>query len=302
MIATVSPAPGNYEESLSTLRFAHRASSVRTHAVVNEDPNARIIRELREEVERLRMQISSQGEGPSRQELLEQINLRHQEEKRCALAKQYDQFEQYIHELTQSLQTTSSSSTTATMMMTPSVSFYEGDFNLMTPTTGGGGSFPKSKTHRFDAVAPLNSNAAKKSKKFFDWLQRRDERFKESLSRLKAEIQSASSLAVEANTLSLELARRRMVPRENYFEVGLQIPVANLRPSKLESCDSICQPVIRVCWLPHNNDSDDVKLWSIEQFRVCFLYKLYIGLYLLSLIKYRLLLALGKIGGNAKYA
>ncbi|RCN26345.1 hypothetical protein ANCCAN_27929 [Ancylostoma caninum] len=58
MIATISPAADNYEETLSTLRYADRAKRIVNHAVVNEDPNARVIRELREEVETLRMQIS----------------------------------------------------------------------------------------------------------------------------------------------------------------------------------------------------------------------------------------------------
>ncbi|KAJ3606514.1 hypothetical protein NHX12_026035 [Muraenolepis orangiensis] len=58
MIATVSPAADNYEETLSTLRYADRAKSIVNHAVVNEDPNARIIRELREEVEKLREQLT----------------------------------------------------------------------------------------------------------------------------------------------------------------------------------------------------------------------------------------------------
>ncbi|XP_029452756.1 kinesin-like protein KIF13B [Rhinatrema bivittatum] len=58
MVATVSPAADNYDETLSTLRYADRAKNIVNHAVVNEDPNARIIRELREEVEKLRDQLS----------------------------------------------------------------------------------------------------------------------------------------------------------------------------------------------------------------------------------------------------
>nr|XP_029503473.1 kinesin-like protein KIF13B [Oncorhynchus nerka] len=58
MVATVSPAGDNYDETLSTLRYADRAKSIVNHAVVNEDPNARIIRELREEVEKLRDQLT----------------------------------------------------------------------------------------------------------------------------------------------------------------------------------------------------------------------------------------------------
>ncbi|PVD32673.1 hypothetical protein C0Q70_08118 [Pomacea canaliculata] len=58
MVATISPAADNYEETLSTLRYADRAKRIVNHAVINEDPNARIIRELREEVETLRQQLS----------------------------------------------------------------------------------------------------------------------------------------------------------------------------------------------------------------------------------------------------
>ena len=42
MIATISPSSDNYEESLSTLRYADRAKRIVNHAVVNEDPNSRV--------------------------------------------------------------------------------------------------------------------------------------------------------------------------------------------------------------------------------------------------------------------
>uniref|UniRef100_A0A3P9IIN3 Kinesin family member 13A n=1 Tax=Oryzias latipes TaxID=8090 RepID=A0A3P9IIN3_ORYLA len=72
MIATVSPAADNYEETLSTLRYADRAKRIVNHAVVNEDPNARIIRELREEVEKLRVQLS-QAESMKAPELKDRL-------------------------------------------------------------------------------------------------------------------------------------------------------------------------------------------------------------------------------------
>ncbi|XP_076398158.1 kinesin-like protein KIF13A isoform X3 [Megachile rotundata] len=64
MVATISPAADNYEETLSTLRYADRAKRIVNHAVVNEDPNARIIRELRQEVETLKeMLLHATGQG-----------------------------------------------------------------------------------------------------------------------------------------------------------------------------------------------------------------------------------------------
>ena len=94
MIAALSPADINYEETLSTLRsvleldlvwtwsgpgpglkpgpgpglnpvsllrYADRAKQIRCNAIINEDPNAKLIRELKHEVERLRSLLCSQG-------------------------------------------------------------------------------------------------------------------------------------------------------------------------------------------------------------------------------------------------
>uniref|UniRef100_A0A4X1UVK1 Kinesin motor domain-containing protein n=1 Tax=Sus scrofa TaxID=9823 RepID=A0A4X1UVK1_PIG len=61
MIAALSPADINYEETLSTLRYADRTKQIRCNAVINEDPNARLIRELQEEVARLRELLVAQG-------------------------------------------------------------------------------------------------------------------------------------------------------------------------------------------------------------------------------------------------
>ncbi|XP_028252775.1 kinesin-like protein KIF13B isoform X2 [Parambassis ranga] len=72
MVATISPAADNYDETLSTLRYADRAKSIINHAVVNEDPNARIIRELREEVEKLREQLT-EAESMKAPELKERL-------------------------------------------------------------------------------------------------------------------------------------------------------------------------------------------------------------------------------------
>ncbi|XP_058986852.1 kinesin-like protein KIF13A isoform X3 [Musca domestica] len=64
MVATISPSADNFEETLSTLRYADRAKRIVNHAVVNEDPNARIIRELRHEVETLRNMLKHATGSP----------------------------------------------------------------------------------------------------------------------------------------------------------------------------------------------------------------------------------------------
>ncbi|XP_068217159.1 kinesin-like protein unc-104 isoform X4 [Palaemon carinicauda] len=68
MVAAISPADINYDETLSTLRYADRAKAIRCNAVVNEDANAKLIRELKEEIQRLRDLLKVEGievqEGP----------------------------------------------------------------------------------------------------------------------------------------------------------------------------------------------------------------------------------------------
>ncbi|KAL4216665.1 cerebellar granular layer structural organization [Mactra antiquata] len=54
MIATISPANHHTDETLSTLRYAQTARSIVNIARVNEDPKAKLIRDLRAEIERLR--------------------------------------------------------------------------------------------------------------------------------------------------------------------------------------------------------------------------------------------------------
>jgi kinesin family protein 1 len=61
MIATISPADINYDETLSTLRYADRAKQIMCKAVINEDPNAKLIRDLKAEVARLRDLIKAEG-------------------------------------------------------------------------------------------------------------------------------------------------------------------------------------------------------------------------------------------------
>ncbi|KAK2579261.1 hypothetical protein KPH14_008221 [Odynerus spinipes] len=61
MIAAVSPADINYDETLSTLRYADRAKQIVCKAIVNEDANAKLIRELKEEIQKLRELLKQEG-------------------------------------------------------------------------------------------------------------------------------------------------------------------------------------------------------------------------------------------------
>ncbi|CAF3805243.1 unnamed protein product [Adineta steineri] len=61
MIAAISPADINYDETLSTLRYADRAKAIVCKAVINEDANARLIRDLKEEIIKLRELLKNEA-------------------------------------------------------------------------------------------------------------------------------------------------------------------------------------------------------------------------------------------------
>ncbi|CAG9327700.1 unnamed protein product [Blepharisma stoltei] len=63
MIAAISPATFNYDETISTLRYADAVKSIKNQAVVNETPQEKLIRELKEENERLKALVEGRGGG-----------------------------------------------------------------------------------------------------------------------------------------------------------------------------------------------------------------------------------------------
>ena len=54
MICAISPAKDNYEETLSTLRYANQAKMIKTAAIINESETDKLIRELTTENQKLK--------------------------------------------------------------------------------------------------------------------------------------------------------------------------------------------------------------------------------------------------------
>lgn len=61
MICAISPASDNYEESLSTLRYADSAKKIKNKPVVNENQTDKLIRQLKEENDRLKKALEGKG-------------------------------------------------------------------------------------------------------------------------------------------------------------------------------------------------------------------------------------------------
>ncbi|KAF6773134.1 hypothetical protein AHF37_07054, partial [Paragonimus kellicotti] len=64
-IANIAPSDYNYEESLSTLRYANRAKNIRNNAKINEDPKDAMLRQFQKEIEQLRKQLEEGGSPPT---------------------------------------------------------------------------------------------------------------------------------------------------------------------------------------------------------------------------------------------
>lgn len=73
MISTISTASDSYDETLSTLRYADRAKRIVNNAVINEDPNAKLIRNLREELEMLKKELEKAKEQISAENLNDRL-------------------------------------------------------------------------------------------------------------------------------------------------------------------------------------------------------------------------------------
>lgn len=55
MVANIGPASYNYDETITTLRYANRAKNIKNKPKVNEDPKDAILKEYQEELARLKV-------------------------------------------------------------------------------------------------------------------------------------------------------------------------------------------------------------------------------------------------------
>lgn len=63
MVANIGPADYNYEETISTLRYANHAKSIKNKPKINEDPKDTMIREYQSEITRLKDELAKKLGG-----------------------------------------------------------------------------------------------------------------------------------------------------------------------------------------------------------------------------------------------
>lgn len=63
MIAALSPADYNYEETLSTLRYAARAKAIKNKPKVNEDPKDALLKQYEDEIRMLKQMLQGMNKG-----------------------------------------------------------------------------------------------------------------------------------------------------------------------------------------------------------------------------------------------
>ncbi|XP_075261714.1 kinesin-II 95 kDa subunit-like [Convolutriloba macropyga] len=63
MVAAIGPASYNYEETLSTIRYANRAKNIKNQPKINEDPKDALLRKFQQELLKLREALTKKGGG-----------------------------------------------------------------------------------------------------------------------------------------------------------------------------------------------------------------------------------------------
>lgn len=63
MVAAIGPADYNYDESMSTLRYANRAKNIKNKPKINEDPKDAMLREFKDEIAKLKSMLAAAANG-----------------------------------------------------------------------------------------------------------------------------------------------------------------------------------------------------------------------------------------------
>lgn len=67
--ANIGPADYNYDETISTLRYANRAKNIKNKARINEDPKDALLRQFQKEIEELKKKLV-EGNEPDRKKII----------------------------------------------------------------------------------------------------------------------------------------------------------------------------------------------------------------------------------------
>ncbi|KAG2487699.1 hypothetical protein HYH03_013698 [Edaphochlamys debaryana] len=63
MVANIGPADWNYDETMSTLRYANRAKNIQNKPKINEDPKDAMLRQFQDEIKKLKAQLEARAGG-----------------------------------------------------------------------------------------------------------------------------------------------------------------------------------------------------------------------------------------------
>ena len=99
MVACISPADYNYEETLSTLRYASRAKNIKNKPKINEDPKDAMLREYQEEINMLRKLLEQSGTNGTNGVIADNNSIDIQEQIREEKLKVEKEFEEKARKL-----------------------------------------------------------------------------------------------------------------------------------------------------------------------------------------------------------
>uniref|UniRef100_A0A7N6AWH0 Kinesin-like protein n=1 Tax=Anabas testudineus TaxID=64144 RepID=A0A7N6AWH0_ANATE len=86
MCANIGPADYNYDETISTLRYANRAKNIKNKARINEDPKDALLRQFQKEIEELKKKLEEGRKKVSPDKMVE-MQAKIEEERKALEAK-----------------------------------------------------------------------------------------------------------------------------------------------------------------------------------------------------------------------
>ncbi|EDV28819.1 uncharacterized protein TRIADDRAFT_52074 [Trichoplax adhaerens] len=66
MVTNIGPADYNFDETITTLRYANRAKNIKNKPHINEDPKDALLRQFQEEISRLKSALENKGKVPGK--------------------------------------------------------------------------------------------------------------------------------------------------------------------------------------------------------------------------------------------
>lgn len=249
MIANVGPSAYNYNETLTTLRYASRAKAIQNQPIKNEDPQDAKLKEYQEEIERLKRLI-----GSKQQEKVEKPIKK-------VVKKPKERKEKHHKEMCESVQTVASENSEILNVEEPEESDKENEVEEEVAKTNEQLECERLETAKLAAkLSELESQMVRGGKNLLDTYSERqillEKKMVEIAERKKREIEMQQKLELQEET-TLEI-------RETVTSLEQEVELKKRKLSKCYAKFLALQQELNDCKFEHNQDLRELEMAQNE--------------------------------------